>query len=189
MDKHQKKIFVFMGMIASGKSYLAKALAKRHGCSYYNSDVVRKEIAGTKKSGSRDSAVGEGIYGQDFSRRTYSELMERAAAELMEPGCDHVILDASYQSKEERNRVRQRFRNTYKLLFIHCIAPEITMKRRMEKRARDPRSVSDGRWEVYLEQKKRFEYPTELDKEHLIILDTDKPLAILVKFLEERLEI
>ncbi len=177
-----------MGMIATGKSYLAQTLAEKMGCSYYNSDVVRKEIAGEQAEYSRFTATGEGIYSRDFSRRTYGELLTRVEADICKTECNCAILDASYQSKAERQRVCQCLGRLHELLFIHCVAPEKVTKQRMEARGQDPDAVSDGRWEVYLEQKKCFEYPVELDKEHLVTLDTNRPLHELLSFLEELLK-
>jgi len=45
----RKTGYVFFGMVATGKSYLAKAWAERLGGLYLNSDVVRKELAGLKR--------------------------------------------------------------------------------------------------------------------------------------------
>jgi hypothetical protein len=61
------------------------------------------------------------------------------------------------------------------------------MKKRMERRARDPLAVSDGRWEVYIEQKKRFEPPVELAADELITIDTEAPVAVLLDRLHQRL--
>ena len=75
----------------------------------------------------------------------------------------------------------------YRLLFVYCQCPEAVMKKRMEKRLKNPRAVSDGRWEIYLQQKKRFEMPVELSPEQLLTLDTDRPLPELLRLLEENL--
>jgi len=52
---------------------------------------------------------------------------------------------------------------------------------------KNPQAVSDGRWEIYLEQKKRFEMPLELPEKQLLTLDTDRPLPELLSLLEEGL--
>jgi hypothetical protein len=61
------------------------------------------------------------------------------------------------------------------------------MKRRMEEREQDPAAVSDGRWEIYLEQKKRFEQPSELAAAELITMDTEAPLEDLLEELDRKL--
>lgn len=59
------------------------------------------------------------------------------------------------------------------------------MRERMEQRRHDPQAVSDGRWEVYLQQKARFEMPSELGAEQLITIDTNQGLDALLILLDE----
>ena len=61
------------------------------------------------------------------------------------------------------------------------------MRTRMEQRQLDPQAVSDGRWEIYLEQKRRFEAPVELGWKQLITLHTDQPLEMLLVDLDARM--
>ena len=186
----QPEIFVFFGLIATGKSTVAQAWASKRGLTYYNSDVVRKELAGLSPSASQKDAVGQGIYTSEFSRKTYTALLEKAQADLI--AGRGVVLDASYQGKDERQRVRDLAGKLGgRLYYVLCSCPEPEMKRRMEQRALDPSAVSDGRWEIYLKQKERFEAPTELSGSEFIELSTeltvDDLLDNLSKMLEEKL--
>ena len=76
------EVWVFFGLIASGKSYLAEAWADRHGFAHYNSDQIRKELAGASSVSGRGEAPNQGIYTPEFSRRTYDELLQRAGVAL-----------------------------------------------------------------------------------------------------------
>ena len=60
------------------------------------------------------------------------------------------------------------------------------MKSRMTQRAKDKLAVSDGRWEIYQQQKKLFVAPTELG-DSLIEIETSDSPELLVKQLEQRL--
>lgn len=175
-------------MIATGKSVLAAAFAKKWGCAYYNSDLVRKELAGLAPHQRQLKSVDTGIYSNDFSRRTYDALLSRAQSSLGQDPCSCVVLDGSYQRCSERERLCNTFGADHRLVFILCQCPEEVMKRRMDRRLRNPRAVSDGRWEIYLQQKERFELPHELPREQLLILDTDRPLPALLFQVEEGLE-
>ena len=136
------KLFIFFGLIATGKSTLAQAWAKRHNLAYYNSDVVRKELAGLSPETSRKESVDQGIYSREFSQRTYTGLLEHAEDELRKG--KGVVLDASYQGRSERQRVRELAeRLEAQVYFILCVCPEQEMKRRMELRAQDPRRGVD----------------------------------------------
>ena len=181
-------MLVFFGMVASGKSTLAGACALKWGCRYYNSDVVRKELAGVAAASRQNSGYNSGIYSHDFSRKTYDSLISLARKDFEEEANSCVILDASYQSLEERRSILSSFATGYKLLFVYCRCDESVLKRRLEKRLKDPKAVSDGRWEIYVQQKRRFEPPVELPKEQLITLDTNLPLEQLIEMLEKALQ-
>lgn len=179
------KVVVFFGMIATGKSYLASAWARKHACGYYNSDRVRKEIAGLAPENRQAGPVDQGIYSHEFSRKTYDQLLLLADQDLDAAPGVCVVLDGSYQARSERELVQERLAPKARVLFVHCICPERVMRERMEKRQHDPQAVSDGRWEIYLQQKMRFEMPSEIGPEQLLTIDTNHPLDTLLGLLEE----
>ncbi|MDH5297949.1 MAG: ATP-binding protein [Desulfobulbaceae bacterium] len=182
----QPTLFAFFGLIASGKSTLGQAFAEKNRFAYHNSDVVRKELAGAEGAAGRSAEFDGGIYSAEFTEQTYSALLSRAESDLA--AGKSVVLDASYQSPHERDRVRKLAeRLAVPLYFVLCICPEEEMKRRMEQRARDPLAVSDGRWEIYLEQKERYRPPAELAPGTLLTIETMGPVASLVTRLEEML--
>lgn len=182
------RIFVFFGLIATGKSTLAEAWARKIDCVWLNSDRVRKEIAGLLPRTARQERVDQGIYSTEFTRRTYDALLDRGAGEIR--AGHSVVLDASFQSISERQRVRDlACRLGVKAYFILCVCPESEMKRRMAERARDPLAVSDGRWEIYLSQKERFAAPTELATAELITINTEQPLSELLPLLNKSIEV
>ena len=80
------RIWVFFGLIASGKSTVAEKWAMRHEMTYLNSDRIRKELAGVAPTISRKDPVGRGIYTSHFSRQTYDELLTRAEQEIVAGG-------------------------------------------------------------------------------------------------------
>jgi len=180
-------LYVFFGMIATGKSTVAQAWARHKGglCTY-NSDRIRKDLAGIKPTATQREAVDAGIYAKEFSKKTYETLRQKAQACLQQG--DSVILDASYQYARDRQELRDLAKSlNCRIYFILCTCSERKMKRRMDLRAQDPASVSDGRWEIYLKQRQRFEPPDELAVSELIIIDTRAPVKKIVQELEERL--
>lgn len=186
--KKQKTVVIFFGMIATGKSFLANHWARRHGYPYYNSDIVRKELAGLKPTTNVCEEADQGMYSSEFSRKTYDKLINLAQKDLLAPKTDCVVLDGSYQSRDERNRVRSRLADIRKL-FVYCSCPEQVMKSRMTQRAMDPEAVSDGRWEIYLKQKQRFEAPSELSEQQLITISTNKEVEGLLVELDEKIKL
>ena len=179
-------LYVFLGMIATGKSTLAMAWAKHKQLQYYNSDRVRKELAGIRPTESRRSTVDTGIYTGEFTQKTYQALLEKAETVLRQG--DSVVLDASYQLERDRQDVRVLAKNLdSRVCFILCQCSEDEMKRRMSLREQDSAAVSDGRWEIYLKQKQRFEPPVELAASELLTIDTRAPLAKLLEELDKKL--
>lgn len=179
-------LYVFFGMIATGKSTLAQGWARHKRLHCYNSDLVRKELAGISPTDNLRQAVDTGIYSREFSRKTYQALLEKAEAVLQRG--ESVILDASYQYIRDRVDIRSLAKKLgCKVYFILCQCSEPEMQRRMDLRALDPAAVSDGRWEIYLQQKKRFELPDELAASELIIIDTQAPLDNLLQELAKKL--
>jgi len=69
------------------------------------------------------------MYTPNFTRRTYDELLRRAQVYLSGDSHACVVLDASYQSQQERNRLRQGLAGQCRLFFIHCTCPESTVKK------------------------------------------------------------
>jgi predicted kinase len=182
------RIVVFFGLIASGKSTLAEQFARQQNLPYYNTDRVRKELAGLAAGARRPDGFQQGIYTSEFSRRTYQKLLDRAASDIR-AGRAGVVLDGSYHHRAERDEVR---RLTAELripcTFVLCQCGEEETLRRLAERACDPQAVSDGRWEIYLTQKETFEAPAEVPSADLIIMNTEAPVADLLEELNRRLK-
>jgi len=185
-DKKAPVVYVFFGMIATGKSTISQVWAKHKQLPCYNSDRVRKELAGINPTETQRESADSGIYTKGFSQKTYNALLNKAEAKLQQG--DSVIIDASYQYAHDRQGIRELAKELKcQVYFILCQCPEAEMKLRMELRGKDPGAVSDGRWEIYLKQKKRFELPDELPDSELIILDTRAPIEELLDKLIKKL--
>ncbi|MCL7486774.1 MAG: AAA family ATPase [Desulfobulbaceae bacterium] len=181
-------LYVFFGLIASGKSTLAARFAGRRDFAYFNTDLVRKELAGIDPVSRQPDKFNKGIYTREFSRKTYQELLDRAANELR-TGRRGVVLDGSYASREERARVLELAASVGAgWVFIQCVCSDQAVRERLAVRARDPLAVSDGRWEIYLRQKERFQPPSELDPAGLITVNTEQSVDELEKQLAATLD-
>lgn len=179
-----KTVIVLFGLTASGKSYLADAFSRKHQLPCYNTDRVRKQLAGLAPTEARPDAVGKGIYSAAYTTKTYQAMLDKAA-DALQQGCDRVVLDGSYSGITEREAVTQMARaNGASAEFVFCTCSQEVVKERLRKRAADKNAVSDGRWEIYQHQLHSFAPPEEGTEGRLTVLDTDQPLELLVKALE-----
>jgi predicted kinase len=170
---------VFLGLTGSGKSYLAQRWAAARGYLCYNSDRIRKELAGVAPDSRHHVPFHEGLYSPAMTRRTYGEMLKRAAQAIAE-GATGVVLDGSYGGEEQRQQLVDEFSGRGLLFFVHCRCAESVIKDRFQLRAADSKAVSDGRWEIYQGQKKVFVVPTQVAGALLLDLDTDDRIEALL---------
>lgn len=169
----QPTLYIFFGLIASGKSTLAELFAATQGLPYYNTDRVRKELAGIAANERRPDGMGQGIYTPEFSEKTYQTMLDSAAQDF-KTGATGVVLDGSYSNAADRHKVSELASTlTVQIRFILCSCSEQETKRRLSLRAQDPNAVSDGRWEIFVQQKTTVEQPAELPSHQIIHIDTE----------------
>jgi len=168
-------LFITVGLVGTGKSTLAKALAGRLGLAVISSDITRKQLAGVPLNEHRFDEFHGGIYSAELSRKTYDKMFSGAGDILSEGGS--VVLDASFIRAEERLNAKRLAEETGADFFIiECQLDEVNIKKRLEGRL-ERGSVSDGRWEIYRPQKKAFDPVKEASPQKHAIIDTSKPLA------------
>ena len=182
-----KKVIVIFGLMGTGKTTLAGALGENLGWPVVHSDAVRKTLAGLTPTTPTPTEFGKGIYDEDFSRRTYGEMLDQAAAYLREG--KSVILDGSYKRTEERELVKQLAqRNGAAPIFLYCACPLAVVRERLNLRAGDPESISNGREEILEAQAQDFD-PVDLTLPDFWGVNTNREMPDIlekVKFLLER---
>jgi predicted kinase len=164
-------LIIVAGLTGSGKSFLATRLGTRIGTEPIRSDLVRKEIMGVPSLEHRLDKYGEGIYTPYTTELTYGALLDRARRSI-ERG-DSVILDASFARFEDRMQAREAAtRAGARFRLIECTAPDEIVHRRLRDRITRSDEPSDGRWEIFLEQKKRFDPIGPEEREYARIWDS-----------------
>ncbi len=73
---------MMMGLMGTGKSTVAREIARRWDMEYVSWDLTRKSLAGIAPETHRYEGYGEGLYTEEFSRSTYSAMLERARDEV-----------------------------------------------------------------------------------------------------------
>ncbi len=180
-------IVVVFGLMGSGKSNRSRALGASSHWPVIHSDAVRKTLAGLKPTDRVAVDFGQGIYGEDFSTRTYDEMLRVARAHLA--AGQNVILDGSYKRAGERDRVRQLARDRdARVVFVYCECPPAVARERLGIRLTDPEAISDGRVELFEDQARDFDPLTPEDRP-LLRLDTNRDPAVVLEELKSFVQI
>jgi predicted kinase len=173
-------VVVVCGLTGSGKSTLARELGERIGISAINSDVVRKELTGTS---GRGVPFNHGIYSPEITEKTYGKMFDQTDRNLSQGR--NVLLDATFAQRRYREKlVAVAARHRVPVYFLHCVASDSLTQTRLRQRARKENEVSDGRWEIYLEQKSREEPLGECSAEVCLKLYADNSIKDLRRWSE-----
>ncbi|MCA8970553.1 MAG: AAA family ATPase [Planctomycetes bacterium] len=156
------------GKIASGKSTVARELARRASCAIVSADATRKALAGLAHTDKGPAS----IYTPEFSSRVHDELCRRAAL-VLEAGRS-VIVDTTFGTKSLRARFHELARHHgARFVFVECQTDEAESLRRL--RARGPGEVSDAREDQWATLSARFEEIDEFDASRHMIVDGALP--------------
>jgi aminoglycoside phosphotransferase family enzyme/predicted kinase len=145
-------LFVVGGLTGTGKSLLARYLALRYDAELLRSDEIRKGLANLEPLTKKKEDFGRGIYSNDLTERTYEEMFSRAK-KILKQGRS-CILDATFLDKKKRKKAKAL---ASRVIFIETISTEKQARENMNIREKENLSISDGRWEIYLKQKEKYE--------------------------------
>ncbi len=178
-------LFITCGLMGSGKSSLAGQVAFELGIAGFNSDTVRKRLAGIRPDAPVTEAYAVGLYDRKTSDATYAELLRLAETELA--AGRSVIIDASFSRREDRTRCAALAgRSAAAFVILHVTCGDTENRRRLVERSAKGASVSDGRVELLDRQRQAFE-PPGAEEGLLIPVPADGPPATLTSAIYGRL--
>lgn len=158
------------GVIASGKSTVAKAVAAEIGAPIVEADRTRKSMLGVAHTTRLTDPSWSGAYDRRFTEDVYQELLRRASKAL--DAGRPVVLDASFRSASMRRQARELAqRYGVPFLLIECRADRDVCIERLRRREREA-SVSDGRIEIFDDFCAQFEAINELRPGEHLVVDT-----------------
>jgi hypothetical protein len=164
-------LIITCGLSASGKSTVAAELASSLGATIISSDVVRKQLLGMDPAEPAREEYRAGIYAAEITERTYASMLE-AARPLLLDGTS-VVLDATFSRRTHRKSAVRLARETgAQFACVRVEAEESALRRRFDLRSQSRHGPSDARWDIYMQQKRRFQRPSEIPSERLIRVDT-----------------
>lgn len=161
------QLILMSGLSGSGKTTVAKQLAKRIGAIHIRSDAVRKHLAGIEIS----ERGGDQLYTPQMSQKTYERLLELGKM-LVSEGYS-VILDAKYDRHRWRDpAIDYACSNNIPLWIIHCSAPMEVLRDRILQRTKD---ISDATVDLLAQQRATAEPFSELERAYVTTIDTTDP--------------
>jgi aminoglycoside phosphotransferase family enzyme/predicted kinase len=165
-------LLIICGLTGTGKSTLSLKMSIDYDAKLINSDIIRKKIAKIDIYKKQHNKINSGIYSFDSTIKTYNKIIKIAKNYLLNN--NNVIIDATFQKNEYRELMMELI-NDLKInpIFIQCTAPDDIVEEWLKNRLKT-RTVSDGRWEIYLHQKKN--YDKFINKKNHIIIDMSKNL-------------
>lgn len=175
------------GIIASGKSTIAEAIAGALSAPVVDADRTRKHLLGVGATDPLHHPAFAGAYTPEWTERTYAEMLRRAEAVLASGR--PVVLDASFRSRRRRAAARElAVRRGVPFHFVECQADPELCKRRLRQRQRQ-RGVSDGRLEIFDAFLASWQRVDELPAPEHLPLDTSRPLPESLAILRRELAV
>jgi aminoglycoside phosphotransferase family enzyme/predicted kinase len=173
------------GLSGSGKTTLAEVLCRRTGFAHFNSDRIRKELAGLPADEMLRGAAVSGLYTDERTDETYAALLRKAGEVLKRRG--GVVVDATFQRRSDRDALVEIARDRdVPLLFVECVCAEPEIRRRLDERAARGVGASDADWEIYRTQVVRGALFDEGETVPRLTVDTGGPLEQAVAVVERR---
>jgi predicted kinase len=149
-----RRLVAVGGLVATGKSTVAKHVARRMGAPRVVADRVRGALLAKAAAGSAHELTWQ----RGFGERVYAGLLERAGRVLASGRS--VVIDACFPSEAGRRAAAQlAARHGARFVFVRCDAPEEDVVARL--RLRDARDgAAPGSWRRLARRvEERFEPP------------------------------
>ena len=178
------------GVSGSGKTTVSTHIVKAMGAVRLRSDVERKRLFSEQLLPQDICKKNSDLYHPSMTIRTYEHIQDLART-LLQAGF-FVVIDAAFLRKDQRVLFRELAKEQVCPCFIVDVcAPTSVLSKRIEKRSREGRDVSDATVEIMKLQKETEDIFTQEELPHVIGVDsTSLPeIKSAVKKLKEMVKI
>ena len=156
-DARRPAVIITHGVTGSGKTVRSQALVESLGAIRIRSDVERKRMFGLDAQARSGSALCEGLYSEDATRRTYARLAALART-IAEAGYT-VVVDAAFLKREQRDLLKNVARDlAAPFIIADCPAPAAVLRARVAQRLAAGHDASEATLDV-LERQLAIEEP------------------------------
>lgn len=146
-------LVVMSGLSGTGKSTVARELARVLRADHHRSDEIRKARAGIE--GSAREAFGEGVYQREMTAATYQRLLELGGAAIR--AGRPVILDATFLDGRWRHAAAELARNrNVPMLLVETVTDDAVLEARLAVRAARRDDPSDADSDIMRHQRSRL---------------------------------
>ncbi len=147
-------LIIVSGLIASGKTTVAKYIAEKINATFLRTDVLRREI------------YPNPTYSDDEVNDIYQRVFQQAKISLQQG--KNVVLDATFSKQKMRDQAKSIAEEAQTLfLLVEVISSgDVTAKKRIEERVNDAANTS---YRGYLKSKTEFEPIVE---NHIVIYNS-----------------
>ena len=154
-------VLVVLGGIATGKTTVAKQLARELDWPFFSSDDIRKTLAGVPLTIRTPPELRDKVYSNEMTEKTYHKLLEKGvAAVTVHSG---VVLDATFSSRTKRDWLRDECaRAGVRLQVIELQADRSEIAKRLKARDERAAELSDARLEDLEKLSAAYESPNEV---------------------------
>jgi predicted kinase len=174
------------GLVASGKSTVARHLGREIGAPVISSDLTRDFLLGAHLNQDLHELHWEQAYETGFGDRVYDEVMRRAGAVLRSGR--PVVVDGCFRFAAQRSRARELAREFgHPFLFVEArVSEDLCRERLRERSLRD--GEPDSTWiDIANQLRAQWEPADELSSDERETLDTSISLAENAERLRARL--
>lgn len=167
------------GLVASGKSSVARETARVLGAVHVEADRVRDEILHIESGQTAHEAAWSTNLAPGVTDRIYREMLDRARQALS--AGNFVVVDGCFALRSQRAGARTLARECdAHFLFVECRTSRPVLEQRLRARSLAA-GVCDSAWFALLDRvESRWQSITELSEDEYLRVDSNLPLASIV---------